>query len=421
MNAASPLADGPGFIARWARWLDAAGWLAALTAWAYTFAKVAAGLGAPSDFSAYYLAGKAHTLGLDYYQRQTIETLGRQAGLSGDFGPFLYPPLVAGAMSPLSALDYPSARWLWAAVCLACFVVGLLFLLRATALQLPAGYRGPLFALLSLFPPVADDALKGQVSAILLLLLAGVWLAERRDRAGVAGILVASAASIKLAPTLFLLTFIWRRQWRALAATLLVGTALAISSLAVAGIDRNLFYLREQLPYAGLQIGSLNNVSLPGLISRLASMPGPSGQPATATAWGAPATVVVWAILGAILAYGLWRHRHDVDAGFGLMAAAMLLASPSSQGYTLVLALLPLAALATRAQTSGSRLLWDMLLVSVLLLIVPAELVPSVLADRAQLLTNYPLVLAASAAPTLGLLLLSGSLLIVRPSRGIGP
>ena len=392
------------------RAFEAIGLLLAVGGWAYTFSGIAAGIGHPSDFSAYYLAGRAHQLGLDYYQRGTIESLGAAAGLNGDFGPFLYPPLFAAVVSPLAALDYASARWLWAVMCLGCLLLGLAFAQRAAGLAIPPGWRGPLLAFVALFPPVADDALKGQITSVLLLLLAGAWLAHQRGRPTLAGALVALAASVKLAPALVLVYFALRRDYRALAAGAVAGLALIGASIACAGPTQNVAYVTKQVPFIGLQIASAHNVSLQGTLTRLFATfaPGLQGPLAEAIVLSG-----AWLLIGAFLAgcaRAVRRRPAAAGLGYGGAIAVLLLATPSSQAYTLVLTLLPLAALAARFAGPGGfdRLAVDLTLVDILLLSIPPGLLLAASEARGTVLPggSAALAVAVSGLPTLGLLLL---------------
>ncbi|MHB1132257.1 MAG: glycosyltransferase family 87 protein [Chloroflexota bacterium] len=369
--------------------------LAAL-AWLFTLSKVVDDPRGASDFTAYFLAGQAHLLGLDYYQRATIEGLAGAAGITGDLGPYLYPPLFAVIMSPLAGLDYPTARLLWAALSLLALAGGVVMLQWAVGLRLPLGTRGPALALVSLFPPVADDIIKGQITAVLLCLLAGAWLAEKRRQPVVAGLLVAIAASIKLVPAIILLYFLLRRDYRALCAGIVGGAALVAASVLAAGVESHFYYTTQQVPYIGLQVRSLANVSLVGAAARL--LPADLFTTLSTLVNGA-----IWLGLFTVLAIVVRRETAGQahGLGFALAVLAVLLGSPSSRFYTLVLAFLPLAAIAAywRGPKLTSRLLVDAVLISILFLSIPADQLP-VPAD-----TSGPR-LALALIPTVGLLIL---------------
>ncbi len=397
--------------------VDALGLLLALVALGNLLGRLAAGAPQTSDFTAYYLAARAHTLGLDYYRRETIEALAAATGIVGDLGPYLYPPLFAALLSPLAGLDYPIARWLWATAALLSVGVSLFLLKSAAGVRLGPGWRGPTLAFLVLFPPVGDDLLKGQITWLLLVILSGAWLAHARGRVGLAGALVGLAAAIKLAPALVLLYFALRREGRALAAGLGVAVLLAAASFALAGVEPHVVYACETLPSIGIQVGAAANVSLPGLAARLfdpASLVAPLLPDrrlyfvALALALGTLACAFVRAVTVEAAGRG-------ANSGFALAVGAMILAGPSSQAYVLVLALLPLAAVLANVRTGEAwdRRGVDLLLVAALLLSVPPNprLQPA-LAAAWGLPATLPALPAAvvAALPTAGLALLTALL-----------
>ncbi|MHB1006929.1 MAG: glycosyltransferase family 87 protein [Chloroflexota bacterium] len=380
--------------------------------------RIAAGIGQPCDFTAYYLAGRAHLLGLDYYQQATLEGLAAAAGLRGDLGPFLYPPLFAAAVAPLAALPYPMARSLWFVFGLVALGAALLLLKNAARLPVGPGLRGIALAFAVFFPPTFDDLLKGQVTTLLLLLLAGAWLALVRARPTLAGALVAVAASVKLAPALFLVYFVLRHQHRALAAGVASGAGLVAASLLLGGVERHLAYLSRALPDASLQVGATANVSLPGLFARLFAP-----VSLTPALWPSPlASTVAAPSALLVVAFIYWRFVRAEAAtdkaypGFTATVLVMLLAMPSAQAYALTLVFVPLAwalAACLAARPPRWRLL-DLVVVAAIMLAVPPDLKLAPEFASALGVSATPrgaLGFAISAMPTVGLLLLGSAVL----------
>jgi len=403
---------------------DVAGLALALGGLGLTLRQLAAGIGQPSDFTAYYLAARAHALGLDYYRRETLEALAAAAGLSGDLGPYLYPPLFAAALGPLAVLDYVLARWVWLGLSLGCLAAGLLLLRTAAGLRLGAGWRGPALAFVACFPPLADDLLKGQVTALLLLLLAGAWYAHRRERPYLAGTLVALAAWIKLAPALLLVYFALRRDWRGVAAGAVTTVGLLVLSLLAAGPAPHLSYFTQTVPTIGLQIGAAANVSLPGLVARLFA-PGPLNAPLVPDA-GLYLGGLALGLSGTTGAF-VWVSLTQPGPaardrlGYAFAIVTLLLLTPSSRAYTLVLALIPLAALFACFHEAGQPnwRVFDLLVVVLLLLSVPPDLrLDPLAAMQLGLQASPPPVLLAliSALPTAGLVTLAIALLRASPA-----
>ena len=399
--------------------IDVLGALVALAGLMRLCGQVAAGMDRPSDFTAYFLAARGHALGLDYYRRETLEALAAAAGLAGDLGPYLYPPLFAAVLSPLAQLDYPVARWLWAAGEILALAFSLHLLRAATGLRLGRGWRGPALAFVVLFPPTGDDLLKGQVTSLLLLLCAGAWLAQRRARPEIAGVLLAVATALKVAPGLLLLYLALRRDWRALGAAAAAGAALLGLSLLLAGPERHAQYLRDTLPSIGVQVGALANVSLPGLLARLFA-PDSLFGPLLANASLHVASLGVALVAVAVVCARAIMADARVDAGrawgFPLAVTAMLLVSPSSQAYTLLLAVVALALLLARFRSVAGPAAWrtfDLLAVAAMLLSVPPDLQLNPGLAAACGLPTSPaggLAFAIAALPTIGLLALFAAL-----------
>ena len=141
--------------------------------------------------------------------------------------PFMYPPTAAALLAIVSVLGEPlfvatlvaanAAAWIgaiWLSVKLAtgaaCRQKPLLYLLP-TALVIPF---------------VHDMFLLGQPNLLLLTLLLAAFLSLRGGREVPAGALVALAAGIKAFPLLAVGYLVYRRRWKAVAATGIAGVAL---------------------------------------------------------------------------------------------------------------------------------------------------------------------------------------------------
>ncbi|MHB1416742.1 MAG: glycosyltransferase family 87 protein [Chloroflexota bacterium] len=404
--------------------IDGLGFAAALLGFGLLLSRVAGG-----DFAAYYLAGQGFLQGLDFYQREAIESLASAAGIVGDLGPFLYPPLFAMGVVPLAGLDYVTARWLWFALSATGLVSALLLLKSVTGLRLGPGWRGPAVAFVAFFTPIGDDLLKGQVSWLLLLLLVAAWWALRGRRPYLGGTLIALATTIKLAPALFVVHLGLRRELRATAASLVAGTALLMISVLALGIDRHLTFLFDTMPFIGVQVGSTANISLAGAFTRFFD-PGSLAGPLWPNPWlhvvGTAAASLI--VLAVFVRDGLAQPRPKAaDEGFALVAICMLLLTPSSRAYTLVVGVMALAVIFARFRASPEPdwHLFDALLIAVLLLAIPPDirLEPGLAAGLGIVQTpTGPLALLLPLIPTLGLILTL--VLLVRTidsSRGAEP
>jgi len=165
-----------------------------------------------------------------------------------------YPPTLAAALVPLAQppagvhahplVPYPTVVVLWYVVGAGCVLAAVGLLTSAVG---PAGlyrdgrYRrwllhAPVWILL---PALASTLGRGQLNAVVLLMLAGMTAAAVRGQSFSAGAWLAGAISLKVFPAYYLLVPILRRDWQWLggcAAGLIV--SLALIPAAVVGSSR---------------------------------------------------------------------------------------------------------------------------------------------------------------------------------------
>jgi hypothetical protein len=203
-----------------------------------------------SDFPNYYLAARLYRQGYPvervydwvWFQRQKDH-----AGIDRPLVGFIpSTPTSALIVLPLSSLLPLQANRCWLLLSLA-FLSGAAALLRLTT-QLTLRRIGLLIFLA--IGPLRDNFLLGQVHTVLLFLLVlAAWLFFE-DRYLMSGIVLASAAAMKIYPALFLIFFMLKKQWRA-ACGLVVGSAGAVViSIYFFGVDACRAYVREVLPWA---------------------------------------------------------------------------------------------------------------------------------------------------------------------------
>ncbi len=198
----------------WAR-LEHAEWVALIATMvvfsAFPLANLLLGL-STKDYGLWYQVGLAVRQGLDVYPRPE----------TGRLFPFMYPPSAAamlglvgllGPMGTMIALVLAiSASWLAS--------IGLsVWLLAASGSR-----RHPLVLIvpsLSVIVLIHNTYLLGQPNLLLLALVLGAFACLRLGREIAAGVLVATAAAIKAFPILILGYLIYRRMWKATAATVL--------------------------------------------------------------------------------------------------------------------------------------------------------------------------------------------------------
>src|SRR5579864_8284361 len=168
-----------------------------------------------SDFPNYYLTASLYRRGYPveqvydwtWFQRQWDHTGSEHRVVS-------YVPLTepsALVIAPWAGLPPLRAKHVW-------LVMNLLFLaLTAILLKFSTTIRMPTIALLIFLAtlPLRDNFLLGQWHVFVLLLLTlAAWLYFSR-RFFSSGIVLALAAGMKIYPALFLIYFVFKKQWRA--------------------------------------------------------------------------------------------------------------------------------------------------------------------------------------------------------------
>jgi hypothetical protein len=270
-----------------------------------------------TDSSNYYAAGLRLNAGHDLY---ALVPGDRPVPLSPPYYsiPLLAPPPIAVVWRGLALLGEGSMTLWWAGSILAVLATTIWLARRA---PLPV-----LAALCVISPGLVFSAVSGNANSFLLPAVIGAWLL--RDRLPmVAGGLIAVAAAVKLLPALLLVWLVLRggrAGRRGVAGFALAGVAIGLVSVAGAGLDAHLEYLRAIRDPAN---GAATAFSLPGLAGSL-------GLPAAIAALAIPAAILI-AVVSAI------RWRSDERISFAALVAAAALATPAMSMSTF--ALLPAA------------------------------------------------------------------------------
>lgn len=205
-----------------------------------------------SDFPNYYLVARLYRAGYPLDRVYEWTWLQRQKDHQGiDQGLVSFIPLTlpsAVAVMPWSSLPPLEAKRQWLLVNLVFLVLIHIMLTRITTL----GWERVALLMFLAFIPLRDNFLLGQMHVFVLLLLTlAAWLYFRESHF-LAGISLAIAAALKIYPALFLIFFVWKKQWRA-AIGLVVGlSSVAVLSIRLFGRDACVLYAREVLP-AGLR------------------------------------------------------------------------------------------------------------------------------------------------------------------------
>lgn len=233
----------------------------------------------------------------------------------GDVGG-VYPPIALVATLPFALLPYGVASLLWLAALLGCVLWAMLL----------CGVRDPRCLALGLVsPPVIAGLAYGNVSLILVLALAGIWVwRDNHWRAGgMLGLVI--AAKLFLWPLAFWMLFTRRSRGAGVtAASATLASLLGWAAVGFRGVD-----------------------DFPGVTRRNAAEFLDQGLSLASVFANLGASTSLALALAAVAAAGAvgvaWRRREDDLAAFTWTVVAALLLSPIVWGHYYALLLVPIA------------------------------------------------------------------------------
>jgi GT2 family glycosyltransferase len=324
--------------------------------WTYYWINIVRGSLQGPDFFSFYSAARLYvtkggTAVYDLAQQKQMELQVTGHSANGFIVlPYFHPPYYTLLIAPLSALTYRQAYLAMAAFNILLGVILITLLVRSS---ISVHGRGAIVAsaLIAGFFPLFVTVLQGQSDLVVLVPLAGSYVAWARGRHGWAGALSALALAKPQLLLLIPVLFLARRAWRALAAFAGVVAALGLLSALTFGLSAVGTYLFEvgtwaiggrlptggELVYTDSAAYSLRNIleALPGI-----------------------GKVVAFAVLIALLALVAlslsWRpNKPRLD--FAVAIAASLVLSPHQNVHDLALLVIPGFALADLALAGQLR------------------------------------------------------------------
>ena len=299
------------------------------------------------DFNSYYISAYATQKGLDPYDSDTLQALAKELGVP-KVTVYRYPPFNTLLFLPLSFLPYPAAVLLWRILNLALSAFAVWLIWKTLALPLDAESALVIGVIVFTFDPLIYNLAIGQINVLILLLLTGVGWAWVRRRQVLAAVLLALAASIKIAPGVLFLYFLWKRGFKLVAAGISTVIVLAAIAFFALGEQTTRKFIAILAAFAQEDNAWIANQSWRGFLARL--FVGDESVPALYPAAtlervlyyaGALAIVVLTALI-------LYRSR---DASlfhleFAIVLIAFHLVSPTSWVHHFVWMIYPLVALA---------------------------------------------------------------------------
>ena len=206
---------------------------------------------------AYYPAGSAILNG------QSLRPL-IERGVTG----FVNIPIIAWLFAPLALFPVALSAGVFLLCGIAASALACVLLIRVAGLT---GWRSRLFVLLfAANGPLLYSVKEGNTSHIVLACLVGGLVLVRRGRNGLAGVLLASAALMKLPLLLFGLYFVARRNWSAAAAFAVTLFAAVSLSLLVFGPALHAVWFDVAVrQFSGHSLAAFNVQSLQSFVLRL--------------------------------------------------------------------------------------------------------------------------------------------------------
>lgn len=279
---------------------------------AYVLGDVAFGAGVAPDFS--------------YYHATAEELLDSESILpTGDFDPdagfvleYVYPPLTAIVVTPLTTVSVEAASTVWCLLLVVALVV---------ALALVGVRDWRCYGLAFTWPPALDAVETGNVTILLALTAAVAW--RWRDRPDSSGTALGVGLALKLVLWPLAVWLAATRRVRAIVWAVVAGIVVVLASWAVVRFDglweypdllRRLSEVMEPLSYSVYALAL--DLGLPSLVAR-----------------------VLWLALGITLLAGIvvLGRRGDDRAAFALALAAAVAWSPIVWIHYFTLVLLAVA------------------------------------------------------------------------------
>lgn len=123
--------------------------------------------------------------------------------------------------------------------------------------------------LFALFLPTRASLGLGQSDITIFFPMVVAFWAFSRDHDLVGGIALGVAILTKIAPAVFLVYWLWKREWRVLIYALATSILIILISLPFVGIDLWIRFVTQIFPALSTGTAYAQNQSLPGLINRL--------------------------------------------------------------------------------------------------------------------------------------------------------
>jgi hypothetical protein len=275
------------------------------------------------DFTPYYVAATLVWEGKPLYEQSVFDP--ELQRLDHVYRYYVYPPVFAVLISPISQLDFDTARWVWVLFLEAVLAAGLLVLCRR--LRFDWYWAVVLCAFFFVADPTHRAFRQGQVAPILMTLII-LSLVFWEKKPPVAGFLIALAVWIKIFPGVLLLPILLRKDWRMLAWTAAGLATIGAGTMVISGVSDTLQFITGVLPHMKEYLSDFamnQSLSVNGILSVLGWEP----------VYSASAVAILAA--GSAVAYR-WREPGVPFLTVSFFLVLSLLVNPVVWGHYLPLA-----------------------------------------------------------------------------------
>jgi hypothetical protein len=295
---------------------------------------------------------------------------------------FVNIPIVAAMFVPLGALDLRTAQLVFSVAGIMAVALAAWLLVRGVPLE--GASRNRFFALLALNGPLYYSARLGNLSHVMLPLVAFAFLALARQREWSGGAALAILAVLKPPFLLFAPYLTLRGRWRALASFAVTVAAIVTLSVLWFGLDLHAVWWRDFAgPFSRLPVTAYNAQSMSSLLARFF-------YPYNLLDWEPHAVaphvnlarhlIVAGLVLGAAAVAGLSgspASEPDRRYELGGVLLLALLAAPVTWTHYYVFCLVPLAAVPVRLSDHGTRVKLTLTVASVLVSLPVVLILPT--------------------------------------------
>lgn len=303
--------------------------------------------------------------------------------------PNLNPPFQTLLLAPLGLMNYKRAFLCYSILSMLSGLVAVIMITNAIPCTKNDMAALLIYMIIFLcYYPTWINIISGQFALILLVLITSAWIAARKGRNAVCGILLGLAMSLKLFVGLFLLFFLVRRRWRLLLWFISTFLLLSLLPLWIMGIEtyKNYFAVLSEITWYAASW----NASFLGFYTRI------FGGSENVPLFNLPELAFALTRISSLI-FALWlvwlawprpqeSSRDHFDLGFSLTITGMLLVSPLGWMYYFTVLIIPAAVAWRISGKLDSRIRYQAIIILAWLLsTVPHFLIPSAEVNTPQL------------------------------------